>query len=175
MNFKNKLIFLKKVTFNSSRKKMTSILIGNLTWWTSEDDIRSALDPEDPIDIEIFTKKSNGKSKGYARLTFIDESAKARAKLVFGRTLILSRVLEVVEDSAENVGKFESRFGPETDSETSNELDCLGVYDEPKVFRRYFLFSSTFKLFLLTWPSCCCMFIKCRMFVIGSFKTAQIK
>jgi hypothetical protein len=135
-----------------------SILIANLTWWTSEDEIRNALDANDVVDVKIVTKNSNGKSKGYGRLTFVDEAATDRAKLVFGRTLIGSRVVEVAEDSEENVGRFESRFGPkEIDSKVSNELDCLGVYTEPKVYRRYFVFFlSTFYLPPSSYFKCCC-------------------
>ena len=63
-----------------------SVYIGNLQWWTTDAEIETACSDCGKIkSIKFFEEKSNGKSKGYVLVTFVDAAgALACQKKVHG-------------------------------------------------------------------------------------------
>lgn len=58
-----------------------SIYIGNLTWWTTDQELEDLFSPFGKLrSIKFFEDKVNGKSKGYALVEFATAEAAARAK-----------------------------------------------------------------------------------------------
>ena len=120
---------------NTDDTKMTSLLVGNLSWWTSEQDIRDAIRDVCVDKVQIYTSASNGKSKGFCLVTFKDDTnGLSAAKSNLSNILIHARIPEILELTARNFKFFESRFGSQDleSSKMSNELECLGIGSIPK-------------------------------------------
>lgn len=57
------------------------VFVGNLQWWTTDAELEAACADFGPVSAVQFTEeKSNGRSKGYARVHFADATAAARCK-----------------------------------------------------------------------------------------------
>lgn len=69
-----------------------------MTWWTSEDDLRSAFDDLSHriLQIQFLEHKPNGKSKGMAIVEFADvPTAELAKKCIEGKEMIGKRIWEV--------------------------------------------------------------------------------
>ncbi|RKP34098.1 hypothetical protein BJ085DRAFT_28263 [Dimargaris cristalligena] len=75
---------------NSTARPMAAILVSNMHWYTSEDDIRANIDNDNvrsDINNVIFNEnKSNGKSLGIAYIDFLNAKSAARAKDILQKT-----------------------------------------------------------------------------------------
>jgi cleavage and polyadenylation specificity factor subunit 6/7 len=57
------------------------VFVGNLQWWTTDAELEAACAEFGPVSAVQFTEdKSNGRSKGYARVHFSDATAAERCK-----------------------------------------------------------------------------------------------
>ena len=74
-----------------------SLFISNLTWWTSEDDLRQLLgDLSNRIkELQFLENKPNGKSKGMVIVEFVDVATAEVAKGMLEGRDICGRVCEV--------------------------------------------------------------------------------
>lgn len=74
-----------------------SLFISNMTWWTSEDDIRAAFDDLSPRikEVQFIEHKPNGKSKGMAVVEFVDTASAEAAKAYLEGRMIQGRICEV--------------------------------------------------------------------------------
>lgn len=75
----------------------SSLFISNLTWWTSEDDLRGLLgDLSARIkELQFLENKPNGKSKGIVIIEFVDVATAEAAKSLLDRKEIHGRVIDV--------------------------------------------------------------------------------
>ncbi|KAL1416074.1 hypothetical protein MTO96_006513 [Rhipicephalus appendiculatus] len=63
---------------NSHPSKRVALYIGNLTWWTTDQDVTdaiSAVGVNDVLDIKFFENRANGQSKGFCIVTLGSDSA----------------------------------------------------------------------------------------------------
>lgn len=63
--------------YNYQGKKV-SIYVGNLTWWTTDDDVQNAiqnLGVNDLVEIKFFENRANGQSKGFALVHLASENS----------------------------------------------------------------------------------------------------
>lgn len=74
-----------------------SLFISNLTWWTSEDDLRQILgDLSNRIkELQFLENKPNGKSKGMVIVEFVDVATAEVAMSILEGREISGRVCEV--------------------------------------------------------------------------------
>lgn len=74
-----------------------SLFISNLTWWTSEDDLRQILgDLSNRIkELQFLENKPNGKSKGMVIVEFVDVATAEVAKGILEGREIGGRICEV--------------------------------------------------------------------------------
>jgi RNA recognition motif-containing protein len=74
-----------------------SLFISNLTWWTSEDDLRQFLgDLSNRIkELQFLENKPNGKSKGMVIVEFVDVATAEVAKEILEGRGIFGRLCEV--------------------------------------------------------------------------------
>ncbi|XP_073460698.1 cleavage and polyadenylation specificity factor subunit 7 isoform X2 [Aquarana catesbeiana] len=64
-------------TYNNVRKK-ASVYIGNFSWWTTDQQLISAirsLGVRDPIEVKFAENRANGQSKGYAEVVVSSETS----------------------------------------------------------------------------------------------------
>ena len=110
------------------------MFVGNLSVRTSEDDLRSALVDVGVVDVAICSKLSNGRSLGWGRLVFKNESSLRAAKSVLSVTLIDSRV-PTLADVAPQLGEV---LDPVARMLGEISHDCLGIGSVPDDRMRYF-------------------------------------
>ncbi|XP_077558904.1 cleavage and polyadenylation specificity factor subunit 6-like isoform X19 [Haemaphysalis longicornis] len=63
---------------NSHPSKRVALYIGNLTWWTTDQDVTDAIGAvgvNDVLDIKFFENRANGQSKGFCIVTLGSDSA----------------------------------------------------------------------------------------------------
>ncbi|XP_075743190.1 cleavage and polyadenylation specificity factor subunit 6 isoform X8 [Rhipicephalus microplus] len=63
---------------NSHPSKRVALYIGNLTWWTTDQDVTDAINAvgvNDVLDIKFFENRANGQSKGFCIVTLGSDSA----------------------------------------------------------------------------------------------------
>jgi len=82
-----------------NNSNQTAIYIGNLTWWTTDQDLETTFSEFGKIkNIKFFEDKVNGRSKGYALVEYVnpDSANQAREKLngreIHGKTCVINFV-----------------------------------------------------------------------------------
>jgi hypothetical protein len=68
-------------------KETTQVYVGELNWWTSDEEIERALGEYGRVkELRLFEEKANGKFKGYCQAEFFDgEAARACKEMMSGR------------------------------------------------------------------------------------------
>ena len=115
------------------------IFIGNLSSYTTDQYVIDHLTEVGfpPLEVKIIEDHSNGKSKGYCRVTFSDIETKCEALKTLKLYLIDSRIPEVTEVTEEAKQSFESRVhSRSTSADICQEIDPLGVHFRPKKYFR---------------------------------------
>jgi len=77
----------------------TALYIGNLTWWTTDQDLEDLFCPFGKLkNLRFFEDKNNGKSKGYALVEYLNPEVtqqakeKLQSKEIYGRPCIINFV-----------------------------------------------------------------------------------
>jgi hypothetical protein len=126
------------------------IYIGNLSSYTTEQYVVDHLTEVGfaPLEVKFFEDRSNGKSKGFCRVTFSDNETKCKALKTLKFFLLDARIPEITDATEEARHSFESRvLSRSTSADICQEIDPLGIHFRPK---KYFgqppLVSMTWKL-----------------------------
>ena len=88
----------------------SSLFVSNMTWWTSEDNLRATFGDLSHriLQIQFLEHKPNGKSKGMAIVEFVDvRTAELAKKAVEGKELDGGRVWEISFARSPPVRAFE--------------------------------------------------------------------
>ncbi|XP_044125840.1 cleavage and polyadenylation specificity factor subunit 7 isoform X1 [Bufo gargarizans] len=141
-------------TYNNVRVK-ASVYIGNFTWWTTDQQLLSAIRSvgvHDPVELKFAENRANGKSKGYAEVVLSSEASLSHileqlpSKKVNGKKLdvrpanrqslsffeAIARKTEGVPNSKDSVDPADGFFSP-TDPAVS-----LPRLETPKNVVQYF-------------------------------------
>ena len=115
------------------------IFIGNLSSYTTDQYVIDHLTEVGfpPLEVKFIEDRSNGKSKGYCRVTFSDIETKNDALKTLKLYLLDSRIPEVTEATEEARQSFDSRVpSRSTSADICQEIDPLGVHFRPKKYLR---------------------------------------
>lgn len=100
--------------FNSKSSKRYHCYVGNLTWWTTDEEIETAIASigvSDLIDVEIQEFEHNGQSKGYAKIYTGSESGCKRIHAQLGKLTINGRKPDIRNDK-QGAYHFEKKINP---------------------------------------------------------------
>ncbi|XP_026818794.1 cleavage and polyadenylation specificity factor subunit 7-like isoform X1 [Rhopalosiphum maidis] len=90
------------------------LFIGNLTWWTTDQDIMDSINDvgvHNIIDIQFFENRDNGQSKGFCIVTLESEQSLNRILKKLPNKLIHGRKPDVTYPSSSAYFMFESKSG----------------------------------------------------------------
>ncbi|UXI18839.1 hypothetical protein NH340_JMT04782 [Sarcoptes scabiei] len=105
------------------------VYIGNLTWWTTDEDLRkslSTINVNDVIEIKFFENRANGQSKGFCVVTMQSDASVKLALEKFKQCVIHNQNPIVTLCNRQNLNNFEMKSrktgvnGQQNQNSTSN-------------------------------------------------------
>ncbi|CAG0885038.1 unnamed protein product [Cyprideis torosa] len=97
------------------RTGRNKLLIGNLTWWTTDRDIEQRLKEigvTDINEIKFFEHRGNGQSKGYCLVAFESEGSYRKTLDLFAKKQLYSQTPDAVAFTKQNMYRFENMNQP---------------------------------------------------------------
>ncbi|KAG8563731.1 hypothetical protein GDO81_016187 [Engystomops pustulosus] len=97
-------------TYNNIRKK-ASVYIGNFTWWTTDQQLLSAIRSvgiHDPVELKFAENRANGKSKGYAEVVVSSEASLSHILEQLPTKKVNGKKLDVRLANRQNLSFFEA-------------------------------------------------------------------
>ncbi|KAM3919355.1 cleavage and polyadenylation specificity factor subunit 7 isoform 2-T2 [Leptodactylus fuscus] len=97
-------------TYNNVRKK-ASVYIGNFTWWTTDQQLLSAIRSvgiHDPVELKFAENRANGKSKGYAEVVVSSEASLSHILEQLPTKKVNGKKLDVRLANRQNLSFFEA-------------------------------------------------------------------
>ncbi|KAM4017117.1 LOW QUALITY PROTEIN: cleavage and polyadenylation specificity factor subunit 7 [Anomaloglossus baeobatrachus] len=97
-------------TYNNARKK-ASLYIGNFTWWTTDQQLLSAIRSvgvHDPVELKFAENRANGKSKGYAEVIVSSEASLGHVLELLPTKKVNGKKLDVRLANRQNLSFFEA-------------------------------------------------------------------
>ncbi|XP_017488276.1 PREDICTED: cleavage and polyadenylation specificity factor subunit 6-like [Rhagoletis zephyria] len=97
-------------SMNSSKKPC--IYVGNLTWWTTDEDVTKALNSvgvNDVVEIKFFENRANGQSKGFCVVTLSLDSSIRVALEKLPKIELYGQAIAVTMCNRQNLNHFEMK------------------------------------------------------------------
>uniref|UniRef100_A0A1I8A9P0 RRM domain-containing protein n=1 Tax=Steinernema glaseri TaxID=37863 RepID=A0A1I8A9P0_9BILA len=94
----------------NSHGKRYCCYVGNMTWWTTDEDLGGLvkdLGVDDLLDIKFYENRNNGQSKGYALVMFASEPSVKTCLEVLPSRLLHNQSLVVLPYTKASLAKFE--------------------------------------------------------------------
>ncbi|KAM8938998.1 cleavage and polyadenylation specificity factor subunit 7 isoform 2-T2 [Pelodytes ibericus] len=125
-------------TYNNLRKK-ASIYIGNFSWWTTDQQLLSAIRSvgvRDPVELKFAENRANGQSKGYAEVIVSSETSMNQLLEQLPQRKLNGEKLDVRPANRQNLSFFEAlarkKIPPRANSKSSvDSLDGTTTPAEP--------------------------------------------
>ncbi len=125
----------------TSSESERQIYIGNLSSYTTDQYVVDHLTVVGlaPLEVKFIEDRSNGKSKGYCRVTFSDIETKQEALQTLKLYLLDSHIPEITEVSEEARQSFETQvLSRSSSADICQEIDPLGIHFRPKKYLHSF-------------------------------------
>uniref|UniRef100_A0A915CVD6 RRM domain-containing protein n=1 Tax=Ditylenchus dipsaci TaxID=166011 RepID=A0A915CVD6_9BILA len=95
---------------NSNLGKRYCCYIGNMTWWTTDNDLSNLIksfDVDDLVDIKFYENRNNGQSKGFALAVFASEPSVKTVMEKLPSRKLHEQTLAVLPYNKQSLAKFE--------------------------------------------------------------------
>ncbi|XP_063294078.1 cleavage and polyadenylation specificity factor subunit 7 isoform X2 [Pelobates fuscus] len=127
-------------TYNNLRK-IASIYVGNFTWWTTDQQLLSAIRSvgvRDPVELKFAENRANGQSKGYAEVLVSSETSMNQLLEKLPQKKLNGEKLDVRPANRQNLSFFEAlarkKIPPRANSKGSvDSLDGTAAPPEPGI------------------------------------------
>ncbi|XP_075693786.1 cleavage and polyadenylation specificity factor subunit 7 isoform X3 [Rhinoderma darwinii] len=127
-------------TYNNVRKK-ASVYIGNFSWWTTDQQLLSAIRSvgvHDPVELKFAENRANGKSKGYAEVVVSSEASLSHVLEQLPSKKVNGKMLDVRPASRQNLSFFEAiarkTEGVSNSKDSVDPADGFSSFTDPAQF-----------------------------------------
>ncbi|XP_078076669.1 cleavage and polyadenylation specificity factor subunit 7-like isoform X1 [Mustelus asterias] len=112
--------------------KRQAVYVGNLTWWTTDQDVADAVHSvgvQDLLEIKFYENRVNGQSKGFAEVYLGSESSVLRLMEQLPQRELHGQRLEVMPCNIQNLNQFEAQSKKRQNPQRSQSHDSMNSPD----------------------------------------------
>ncbi|XP_078405153.1 cleavage and polyadenylation specificity factor subunit 6-like isoform X1 [Cetorhinus maximus] len=112
--------------------KRQAVYVGNLTWWTTDQDVADAVHSvgvQDLLEIKFYENRANGQSKGFAEVYLGSESSVRRLMEQLPQRELHGQRPEVMPCNKQNLNQFEAQSKKRQNPQRSQSHDSVNSPD----------------------------------------------
>lgn len=116
----------------ATRQRFPGLYVGNLTWWTTDQDVINAINSvgiNDVQEVKFFENRNNGQSKGFCVVTFTSESSLSIVMEKLPKLELYGQNPVVTPYNRQNLNLFESqtKTRPQINSNNGPNSHAAGI------------------------------------------------